>query len=124
MKRTAQVRRVTGETNIEITIGLDGKGFYENDTGVGFLNHMLDLFARHGRFDLKVRCVGDTCVDDHHSVEDVGIALGMAMAQALGDRRGIVRAVDAEPDYTHRPEPAQTVEVLERLAREADAAAG
>ena len=91
MNRTAQVRRVTGETNIEITLGLDGKGFYENDTGVGFLNHMLDLFARHGRFDLKVRCVGDTCVDDHHSVEDVGIALGMAMAQALGDRRGIVR---------------------------------
>ena len=89
--RAVEIIRKTGETDIQITLSLDGSGKSEVDTGVGFLNHMLDLFARHGRFDLSVRCKGDTLVDDHHSVEDVGIALGQAFDQALGDRRGIRR---------------------------------
>ena len=89
--RNANIERNTAETRIALSIELDGRGWYENDTGCGFLNHMLDLFARHGRFDLRVKCAGDTQVDDHHTVEDVGIALGAAMSQALGDRRGIRR---------------------------------
>ena len=89
--RRAEILRKTGETDVRLTIDLDGRGIYENKTGVGFLDHMLDLFARHGRFDLTVRCEGDVWVDDHHTVEDVGIALGMALKQALGDMRGIVR---------------------------------
>lgn len=89
--RTAQITRNTNETKIELSINLDGRGEYENKTGVGFLDHMLDLFARHGRFDLKVKCDGDTWVDDHHTVEDVGIVLGMAMREALGDMKGINR---------------------------------
>ena len=89
--RRAEILRKTGETDVRLTIDLDGRGAYENKTGVGFLDHMLDLFARHGRFDLTVRCEGDTWVDDHHTVEDVGIALGTALKQALGDMRGIVR---------------------------------
>ena len=89
--RRAEILRKTGETDVRLTIDLDGRGIYENKTGVGFLDHMLDLFARHGRFDLTVRCEGDVWVDDHHTVEDVGIALGTALKQALGDMRGIVR---------------------------------
>ena len=89
--RRAEILRKTGETDVRLTIDLDGRGIYENKTGVGFLDHMLDLFARHGRFDLTVHCEGDTWVDDHHTVEDVGIALGTALKQALGDMRGIVR---------------------------------
>ena len=89
--RRAEIARNTAETRIQIILNLDGAGRYDNQTGVGFLNHMLDLFARHGRFDLTVRCEGDTWVDDHHSVEDVGIALGMAFDRALGERRGIAR---------------------------------
>ena len=89
--RSAQIQRNTNETKIQLSINLDGRGEYENKTGVGFLDHMLDLFARHGRFDLRVTCVGDTWVDDHHTVEDVGIALGTAMREALGDKRGIRR---------------------------------
>ena len=89
--RQAVVERKTGETEIRVEIGLDGTGKGEIDTGVGFLDHMLELFARHGRFDLEVSCKGDTRVDDHHSTEDIGIALGQAFDQALGDRRGIVR---------------------------------
>lgn len=89
--RTAQITRNTNETKIQLSVNLDGRGEYENKTGVGFLDHMLDLFARHGRFDLRVKCEGDTWVDDHHTVEDVGIALGTAMREALGDRKGIVR---------------------------------
>ena len=89
--RTAEIIRKTGETDIRITLNLDGTGTYQIDTGVGFLNHMLELFARHGRFDLRVSCKGDTWVDDHHSVEDIGIALGQAFDQALGDRKGIRR---------------------------------
>ena len=89
--RQAEIRRKTTEMDIEIRLNLDGKGESEIATGVGFLDHMLTLMARHGRFDLTVRCKGDTWVDDHHSVEDIGIALGEALDRALGDRKGIVR---------------------------------
>lgn len=89
--RTSTITRRTAETAIELTLDLDGTGKSEIDTGCGFLNHMLTLFAKHGRFDLTVRCVGDTDVDDHHTVEDIGICLGMAYAEALGDMGGIVR---------------------------------
>ena len=89
--RQAEVNRKTGETEIRIVLNLDGCGKSEIDTGVGFLDHMLNLFARHGRFDLKVSCKGDTYVDDHHSTEDIGIALGQAFEQALGDKKGITR---------------------------------
>ena len=89
--RKAEVNRKTGETEIRIVLNLDGCGKSEIDTGVGFLDHMLNLFARHGRFDLKVSCKGDTYVDDHHSTEDIGIALGQAFEQALGDKKGITR---------------------------------
>ena len=89
--RQAEVNRKTGETEIRIVLNLDGCGKSEIDTGVGFLDHMLNLFARHGRFDLKVSCKGDTYVDDHHSTEDIGIALGKAFEQALGDKKGITR---------------------------------
>jgi len=89
--RTATVSRRTAETEIKLTLNLDGAGTSEIDTGVGFLDHMLTLFAKHGRFDLTLRCIGDTQVDDHHSVEDIGIALGQAFTQALGEKRGITR---------------------------------
>ena len=89
--RNAEITRKTGETDIRIVLELDGKGESTIETGVGFLDHMLTLFARHGRFDLAVSCKGDTCVDDHHSVEDIGIALGKAFEQALADKKGITR---------------------------------
>ena len=89
--RKTEITRNTNETKIRLSINLDGRGDYENKTGVGFLDHMLDLFARHGRFDLYVKCDGDTWVDDHHTVEDVGIVLGTAMRNALGDMKGINR---------------------------------
>ena len=89
--RTAAVRRKTRETDIALTLGLDGRGRSAIDTGIGFLDHMLASFATHGRFDLDVRCRGDLHVDAHHSVEDVRIALGDALKQALGDKKGIVR---------------------------------
>ena len=89
--RTALIQRTTNETCISLELNLDGTGKSEIHTGVGFLDHMLTLFARHGDFDLTVRCQGDTQVDDHHSVEDIGIAMGDAFAQALGDKRGINR---------------------------------
>ena len=89
--RTAKIKRETNETKIDLFLNIDGKGEYDNDTGCGFLDHMLDLFARHGRFDLKVRCIGDTNVDYHHTVEDIGIVLGHAFKQALGDMKGIYR---------------------------------
>ena len=89
--RTAELTRNTLETQITLSLNLDGKGESTVDTGCGFLNHMLTLFARHGRFDLKVVCHGDRDVDDHHTVEDVGICLGTAFKEALGDCRGICR---------------------------------
>ncbi len=92
--RKAQLSRKTAETDITLSINLDGTGVAACVTGVGFLDHMLTLFAKHGRFDLSVTCTGDTYVDDHHSVEDIGICLGKAIAEALGDKRGIVRYGD------------------------------
>lgn len=89
--RQAEIRRTTRETNIALTLNIDGKGFADIDTGCGFLNHMLELLAFHGSFDLTVRCKGDTQVDDHHTVEDVGIALGQAFFNALGEKKGIMR---------------------------------
>ena len=89
--RQAAIERKTKETQIALSLNLDGEGKAQIDTGVGFLNHMLELLAFHGRFDLTVTCRGDTQVDDHHSVEDIGIALGLAFAQALGEKKGIVR---------------------------------
>ena len=89
--RTAEIRRNTAETRIELKLNLDGSGKSEIATGCGFLNHMLVLFAKHGRFDLIVSCKGDNWVDDHHTVEDVGIALGEAFRIALGDKKGITR---------------------------------
>lgn len=89
--RQAEIERRTGETEIRIRLDLDGSGKSDIHTGVGFLDHMLTLLARHGRFDLTVACKGDTWVDDHHSVEDIGIALGEAFDRALGDKRGISR---------------------------------
>ncbi len=89
--RTAEINRTTAETNVCLRLELDGTGLSQIATGCGFLDHMLTLFARHGRFDLSVQCKGDTYVDDHHTVEDVGICLGDAFAQALGDKRGVTR---------------------------------
>ena len=89
--RCAEIKRKTSETNIELKLNLDGTGKGTIQTGVGFMDHMLTLFARHGRFDLDVICRGDTMVDDHHSVEDIGIVLGAVIAQAVGDKRGIRR---------------------------------
>lgn len=89
--RKAKLTRKTAETAIEVSLNLDGTGAYDNRTGVGFFDHMLDQLARHSLIDLKVRAKGDTHIDDHHTVEDVGIALGKALAQALGDKRGIRR---------------------------------
>jgi imidazoleglycerol-phosphate dehydratase len=89
--RTSEIKRVTGETDIELSLNLDGVGNSKIATGCGFLDHMLTLFAKHGRFDLTVSCKGDTLVDDHHSVEDIGICLGQALREALGDCAGIAR---------------------------------
>ena len=89
--RKAELCRETAETKIRLSLSLDGNGNYEISTGCGFLNHMLELFARHGRFDLSVTCAGDMDVDAHHTTEDIAIVLGRAFDQALGDRRGIVR---------------------------------
>ena len=89
--RTASVARKTAETDIRPSLCLDGSGQSDVATGCGFLDHMLTLFARHGRFDLTVSCEGDTYIDDHHTVEDIGICLGDAFAQALGDLRGVTR---------------------------------
>ena len=91
MTRTAQITRKTGETDVALTLGLDGSGAGTRDTNVGFLDHMLDLVARHGRFDIDVAVTGDLQTGAHHTVEDTGIVLGQALDQALGDRRRIVR---------------------------------
>lgn len=92
--RISQFTRNTAETKISIKLNLDGSGQSDISTCCGFLDHMLTLFSRHGRFDLNVRCAGDTQVDYHHTVEDIGIALGTAFSQALGDKRGICRYGD------------------------------
>ena len=89
--RTYETSRKTAETDITLSLNLDGTGKSTIDTGCGFLNHMLTLFAAHGKFDLTVKCIGDTDVDDHHSAEDIGIVLGQAFQSALGDKRGITR---------------------------------
>ncbi len=89
--RIAEIKRKTNETDIELKINLDGSGISDIDSGCGFLDHMLTLFAKHARFDLIVKCVGDTNVDYHHTVEDIGICLGMAIERALGEKRGIRR---------------------------------
>ena len=89
--RKCNIERNTNETKIKVELNIDGTGQYEKATGVGFLDHMLDLFARHGRFDLKVVCDGDTHIDYHHSVEDIGIAIGKCFSDALGEMRGINR---------------------------------
>ena len=89
--RTAEINRKTNETDIKIKLNIDGKGVRNINTGVGFFDHMLDLFAKHGMFDLDVECMGDVYIDAHHTVEDVGIALGDAFRMALGDKRGINR---------------------------------
>lgn len=92
--RYSELSRNTAETNIALSLNLDGSGQSSIDTGCGFLDHMLTLFARHGRFDLTVKCIGDTNVDDHHTTEDIGIALGTAFAEALGNKKGICRYGD------------------------------
>lgn len=89
--RKATITRKTAETDIRVEIDLDGSGIYDNQTGVGFFDHMLDQLARHALIDMTVRCDGDLHIDDHHTVEDVGIALGQALTQAMDDKRGIVR---------------------------------
>lgn len=89
--RNVTIARKTAETDIELTLNLDGEGKSVIQSGVGFLDHMLTLFAKHGGFDLTLTCVGDTYVDDHHTVEDIGISLGTAFARALGDKKGIYR---------------------------------
>jgi imidazoleglycerol-phosphate dehydratase len=91
MARQAQLSRKTAETDIILSLDLDGSGASTISTGVGFLDHLLTLFARHGLFDLEVRCQGDLQVDDHHTTEDIGIVLGKALFEAVGDKRGIVR---------------------------------
>ncbi len=90
-KRTATISRSTKETQIVLTLNLDGKGISKIDTGIGFFNHMLEAFAKHGCFDLTILAKGDLAVDQHHTVEDIGIVLGEAFAEALGDKRGINR---------------------------------
>jgi imidazoleglycerol-phosphate dehydratase len=91
MKRTSEIARTTKETDIHVALNLDGSGISKINSGIPFLDHMLDLFARHGLFDLEVTCKGDTNIDDHHSVEDIAICLGQVFLQALGDKQGIVR---------------------------------
>ncbi|HML98164.1 MAG TPA: imidazoleglycerol-phosphate dehydratase HisB [Tepidiformaceae bacterium] len=90
--RTATVSRRTAETSIDISLNLDGSGKFRTETGVGFLDHMLSHIAKHGVFDLEVRCTGDLWIDQHHTVEDIAIALGEAFAKAVGDKAGLVRA--------------------------------
>ncbi len=89
--RTSNINRKTAETDIKLALNLDGCGSSNINTGCGFLDHMLTLFSKHGRFDLDINCIGDTQVDDHHTVEDIGISLGLAFKEALGDKKGVSR---------------------------------
>ncbi len=89
--RTSTINRKTAETDISLSLNLDGSGISNIDTGCGFLDHMLTLFSKHGRFDLDLKCIGDTHVDDHHTVEDIGISLGSAFKEALGNKKGVKR---------------------------------
>ncbi len=89
--RTSRINRKTNETEIKLSLDIDGSGSYQINTGCGFLDHMMELFARHGRFDLSIECRGDSHVDDHHTTEDIGISLGQAFKAALGEKRGICR---------------------------------
>lgn len=89
--RVAEIKRKTAETDVYVKLSLDGSGICNIETGIGFLDHMLILFSKHSRFDLDVKCVGDLCVDGHHTTEDIGIALGEAFKQAIGDKKGITR---------------------------------
>jgi imidazoleglycerol-phosphate dehydratase len=95
MARAAEVKRATKETSVRVRVALDGEGRSQIETGVPFLDHMMELFARHGLFDIEIECRGDLHIDDHHSVEDIGITLGQAFAEALGDKAGINRYGDA-----------------------------
>lgn len=95
MSRNSQIERNTTETQIKLNFALDGTGTYKISSGVRFFDHMLELFTRHGRFDLSVECVGDVDVDAHHSVEDIGICLGLALKEAMGDKKGILRYATA-----------------------------
>ena len=99
-ERTASIKRYTTETKIDLFLDIDGEGRYDVDTGCGFLNHMLELFARHGNFNLNVKCRGDIDVDYHHTTEDTGIALGEAFVKALGDKRGIYGDIILPMDET------------------------
>lgn len=102
MTRSATIKRKTNETDISVSVNLDGTGTFEIDTGIGFFNHMLEQLSRHSLIDMKIKAVGDTYIDDHHTVEDCGIALGEAIKQALGERRGIRRyaSLDLAMDET------------------------
>ena len=95
MSRNSQIERNTTETKIKLNFELDGKGMYKISSGVRFFDHMLELFTKHGRFDLSIECVGDVDVDAHHSVEDIGICLGLAIKEAMGDKKGILRYATA-----------------------------
>jgi imidazoleglycerol-phosphate dehydratase len=95
MSRNSQIERNTTETKIRLNFELDGKGTYKISSGVRFFDHMLELFSKHGRFDLSIECIGDVDVDAHHSVEDIGICLGLAIKEAMGDKKGILRYATA-----------------------------
>ena len=128
-KRTGEITRKTNETDVRVSLTLDGSGNYQVDTGIPFLDHMLELFAKHGFFDLKVQATGDVEVDYHHLVEDIGISLGQALSVALGDRAGITRygffvltmdesQVTVALDLGNRPYLVYEVETPERFVRD------
>ena len=128
-KRTGEITRKTGETSVNVRLSLDGTGKYEVDTGIPFLDHMLELFAKHGFFDLKIQAKGDVAVDYHHLVEDGGLSLGQAIQQALADRGGIKRygffiltmdesQVTVALDLSNRPYLVYQVETPERFVRD------
>jgi len=128
-ERKGEIKRETGETSVEVRLSLDGSGQYDIDTGIPFLDHMLELFAKHGFFDLQIKARGDLEVDYHHLVEDVGLSLGQTIQQALADRRGIKRygffiltmdesQVTVALDLSNRPYLVYEVETTERFVRD------